>query len=75
LDPITVKILPANQGTGPDGKNQSRQLVLIVDFLDKTPTTPHPLNGSKKQIPMCSLQIFDMLAGASPASAMDGWAE
>jgi hypothetical protein len=52
LDPITVTILPADQGTGPDGRNQSRQLVLTVDFLDETPTTPHPLNGSKKQIPI-----------------------
>jgi len=41
----------------------------------KSPAQRSVHAGAQKAISYVQPSVFDMLAGASPASAMDGWAE
>ena len=77
----------ANQGPALHGKRPkwavvTRDRALVVSRLlgeTRKPILSHPLSvqymrARKKANSCMQPSIFDMLAGASPASAMDGWA-
>jgi hypothetical protein len=52
-------------------QRQANTTSVFEDFLQEVVTRP----GVKKAISYVQPSSFDMLAGASPASARDGWAE
>ena len=50
-------------------------VLLGVAYWLEQPATPKLAERASKAVSYVQPSVFDMLAGASPASAMDGWAE